>query len=165
MLKSYLTIALRSLKRNKSYAAINIIGLAVGIAACLLLFLVIRYEESFDNFHTKKDQIYRVVSEFKNGERDNFSAGVPFPVGKTLRIDYPQLKKVLLFTRTDNIPVLVQGSNGEVLKKFKEERGVFYAEPEFFDLFDFKLVAGDIKTAITEPNTALLSQVHCRKIF
>jgi len=165
MLKSYLTIAFRSLQRNKSYAAINITGLAVGIAACLLLFMVTRFEESFDSFHAKKKNIYRVVSEFKRPEKTNYSAGVPFPVGKGLHIDYPQLTNIASIYMDDNIPVLIQGSNGEVLKKFKEERGVFFAEPQFFEMFDFKLLAGNHKTVLTEPNTALLSKATAERYF
>jgi len=165
MLKNYLTIALRSLQRNKSYAAINITGLAVGIAACLLLFMVTRFEESFDGFHAKKKAIYRVVSEFKRPEKTNYSAGVPFPVSKGLRVDYPQLKNIASIYQDDNIQVLIQGSKGEVLKKFKEERGVFFAEPQFFEMFDFTLLAGNIRTAITEPNTALLSKATAERYF
>ncbi|MCW3087428.1 MAG: FtsX-like permease family protein [Sediminibacterium sp.] len=165
MLKNYFTIALRSLQRNKSYAAINIIGLAVGIAACLLLFMVIRFEKSFDTFHTKKANTYRVVSAFKGPERTNYSAGVPFPVAKALRIDYPQLKRVAAIYQDNDVPVLIQGSNGEVLKKFKEARGVVFAEPQFFQLFDFKLLAGNLKTAVTEPNTAMLSRATAERYF
>jgi putative ABC transport system permease protein len=165
MFKNYFTIALRSLQRNKGYAVINIVGLAVGISACLLLFLVIRFENSFDNFHTKKDHIYRVSSEFKGPERSNYSAGVPFPTGQGLRIDYPQLKNVASIYMDDNINVLVQGNNGETLKKFKEESGVFFAEAQFFDMFDFKLLSGNVKNAITEPNTALLTKATAERYF
>src|SRR5688572_23852892 len=94
MFANYLKTAFRNLLRNKSYAAINIVGLAVGIAACLLIFLVVQFELSFDTFHHKKENIYRVVSEFKNSDGTHHSSGVPFPVGPALRIDYPQLKKV-----------------------------------------------------------------------
>ena len=92
MLKNYFKTAIRNLLRNKSYAAINIIGLAVGIAACLLIFLVVQFELSFDNFHKKKANTYRVVSEFNTPEGVFHSSGVPFPVPNALRLDYPQLK-------------------------------------------------------------------------
>src|SRR5829696_9008444 len=94
MIKNYFKTAFRNLLRNKSYAAINITGLAVGIAACLLIFLVIQYESSFDTFHKKKDRIYRVVSEFKSPDGTSYSPGVPFPVTEALRVDFLQLNKV-----------------------------------------------------------------------
>ena len=65
MIKNYFKTAWRNLARNKSYAAINIVGLAIGIAACLLIFLIVQFETSFDNFHAKRDQIYRIISARK----------------------------------------------------------------------------------------------------
>jgi putative ABC transport system permease protein len=165
MFKSYLTIAFRSLKRNKSYAAINIIGLAVGIAACILLFLVVRYEKSFDTFHVKKDRLYRVVSEFKNADNTSYSGGVPFPTAAGLRVDYPRLKNVAGIFMNDNLPVVIPGSNGETIKKFKEETGICYVEPAFFDMFDFKAVSGNIKKSMAEPNTVFLARATAEKYF
>jgi putative ABC transport system permease protein len=135
------------------------------MAACLLLFLVIRFEKSFDNFHSKKADIYRVVSEFKGRDRTNFSAGVPFPVANALRVDYPQLKNVAGIFENDNEQVIVPGRNGEIVKKFKEEEGVFYAEASFFDMFDFKTVTGDIKKSMSEPNMAFLTRETAERYF
>jgi len=165
MLKSYLTIAFRSLKRNKTYAAINITGLAVGIAACILLFLVVRFEKSFDTFHSKKDNIYHVVSEFHNSDGTNYSGGVPFPTAGGLRVDYPQLKNVAGIFMNDNIPVVVPGANGETVKKFKEENGVCYTEPSFFEMFDFKTLSGNAKTSLAEPNTVFLTRETAERYF
>ncbi len=86
--------ALRNVKRNKSYALINTLGLAVGIAACFLIFLIVQFESSFDNFHPKKNQIYRVGTEFHDADGISYNDGVGFPVGKGLRIDFPQIKEV-----------------------------------------------------------------------
>ncbi len=77
MFRNYLKTAFRSLRRNKGYAFINVAGLAVGIAACLLLFLVIQYENSFDNFHSDKDRIYRVSMHFNTPERHSTIPGGP----------------------------------------------------------------------------------------
>lgn len=164
MLKNYFKTALRNLLRNKSYAAINIIGLSVGIAACLLIFLVVQFELSFDNFHAKKDKIYRVMSEFDLPEGKSYSTGVPFPVGPQLRIDYPQIEKVAGIYGRNYEQITVEQPGAEP-KKFIEERGIFFAEPEFFQMFDFPLVAGDIRTALKEPNTTLLTQETAEKYF
>src|SRR5204862_8172642 len=94
MFKNYLKTALRNLKRNKSYAVINVLGLAVGIATSLLIFLVIRFETSFDNFHKKKNSIYRVSTEFHNQDGASYSDGVSFAVAPALRVDFPQIKEV-----------------------------------------------------------------------
>ena len=79
MVKNYFKTAYRNLLRNKSYALINTLGLAVGIAACLLIFLVVQFESSFDNFHIKKNSIYRVGTEFHNQDGVSYSDGIAFP--------------------------------------------------------------------------------------
>jgi len=94
MLQNYFKTAIRNLKRYKGYAFINILGLAVGIAACLLIFLVLQFETSFDTFHPNPKNKYRVVSEFNTPDGKFHSSGVPFPVTPALRLDFPQLKKV-----------------------------------------------------------------------
>src|SRR3954471_24528656 len=87
MFKNYFKTAIRNLRRNKSYAFINVLGLTVGIAASLLIFLVIQFETSFDTFHKKKDNIYRVGTQFHTQDGISYSNGVAFPVGPALRVD------------------------------------------------------------------------------
>src|SRR5215213_9411711 len=140
MFKNYFKTAVRNLLRNKGYAAINIIGLSIGIAACLLIFLVVQFELSFDNYHAKKNKIYRVLSEFDTPEGKFHSAGVPFPVGPQLRIDYPQIEKVAGIYGVNHDQITVE-QPGTAPKKFMEDRGIFFAEPEFFQMFDFPLLA------------------------
>src|SRR5579862_5869593 len=91
MFRNYLKTALRNLSRHKSNSFINIAGLTVGFAAFLLIFLVVRYEQSFDDFHPQKNYIYRVNRNGKNAVNGEFRAGVPFPVTPTMRKEYPQL--------------------------------------------------------------------------
>jgi putative ABC transport system permease protein len=162
MFRNYFKTAIRNLLRNKSYAIINVVGLAVGIAACLLIFLVVQFQLSFDKFHSNKDKIYRVVSEFHNAEGVFHSSGVPFPVGSALRLDYPQVKVASIFNN-NNEQITVK-EDGKAVKKFIEP-GIYYAEPEFFQMFDFELLAGDFKTALTAPFTALLTQEVAERYF
>ena len=162
MIKNYLKTAWRNLLRNKSYTAINIAGLAIGIAACLLIFLVITFETSFDNFHKKKDHIYRVVTATKAPEGINYETGVPWPVTGGLRMEYPRLLVASIFENGGQISVL--NGNGLAVKKFKEDK-VYFAEPQFFGMFDFGWLAGDQKTALTEPNTVVLTQDVAEKYF
>ena len=94
MLKNYFKTAWQNLRSHKAYVAMNTIGLAVGIAACLLIFLLIQYETSFDNFHKNKERIYRVAAATKTKDGMNYSKGSAFPVAEGLRTDYPQLEHV-----------------------------------------------------------------------
>ncbi|KAB2842221.1 MAG: ABC transporter permease, partial [Melioribacteraceae bacterium] len=160
-----LKTAIRNFMRNKSFAFINIIGLAVGIASCLLIYSIIKFELSFDTFHTNKDNIYRVISEFKSEEGSRFSSGVPFPVADALRIDYPQLIKVADIYRTPDVQISILDKKiNETEKKFKETNGVFFTEPEFFEMFDIELLTGNY-SSLGEPNNALLTQETAEKYF
>lgn len=165
MFKNYFKTAIRNLKRYKGYAFINILGLAVGIAACLLIFLVLQFETSFDNFHSNSKNIYRVVSEFNSPDGKFHSPGVPFPVAPTLRLDFPQLKKTTAIFGQNNEQISIPQEGNEPPKKFKEDRGIFFAEPQFFDIFNFPLLSGEIKTALAEPNSALISRETANRYF
>jgi len=163
MIRNYIKTAWRNLVRNKSYAAINIIGLAVGIAACLLIFLIVTFETSFDNFHPNKDRIYRVISTVPPADGAGFIAGVPVPVPDALRSEYPQLKGVVTIFQNGGSHFTI-GDNGHTAKKIKEDL-TFFAEPEFFNMFNLGWLAGDKKTALNEPNTVVLTQDEAGKFF
>ncbi|MEJ7739013.1 MAG: ABC transporter permease [Chitinophagaceae bacterium] len=165
MIKNYFKIALRKLGRNKTYAAINITGLAVGIAVCLVIFLVIQYELSFDNFHPEKERIFRVVTEIKRPEGNDYTMGVPYALPQALRIDFPQLKNVTAIQDRRNSQITIINASGEPGKKFREERTVFYAEPTLFNIFYFKWLAGNPKKSLSEPNTAVLTRNMAEKYF
>ncbi len=162
MFKNYFKTAYRNLKRNKSYALINTLGLAVGISACLLIFLVVQFESSFDNFHPKKNSIYRVSTVFNNADGVEYNAGVNLPVAKGLRIDFPQIREVASIFKEDG-QITVEGQAGN-LKKLKEDN-FYYAEPQFFSIFNFDWLAGDPKTSLNNPNNAVLTQATAEKYF
>jgi hypothetical protein len=152
MLKNYLKTAYRDLLRNKSYATINVTGLAVGIAAWLLIFLVIEFETSFDTFHAKRNRIYRVVTPYNTPDGEVYSAGVPVPVTKTMRADFRQLENIATIIGGQSGLVSIPDPEGKATtKKFDEGERVFFADPQFFQIFDFKWLAGDPKTALNEP--------------
>ena len=165
MFQNYLKTAFRNLVRNKSYTTINVLGLGVGIAVCLTIFLVIQFETSFDTFHTKKDRIYRVITEFKDPSGINYSSGVPFPLPKTLRADFPQLEKVTAIANDDNTLYTISDDNtSQPARKFKEEQGVFFTEPQFFEIFDFPWLYGD-PTSLSQPNNVALTKATAEKYF
>ena len=162
MFKNYLKTAFRNLKRNKSYAIINVLGLTVGIAASLLIFLVIQYETSFDNFHKKKDKIYRIATEFHTQDGVGYSDGVSFPVAAAMRIDFPQIKEVAAIFRNGDQVTIEQGDRQ--LKKLREDN-FYYAEPEFFKMFDFEWLAGSPENSLKDPHSAALTQATAEKFF
>ena len=162
MLKNYIITTLRNIRRNKIYAFINTLGLTVGISACLLLFLVIQFESSFDNFHPKKDSIYRVNTMFHNQDGTSYDDGISFPVAKGLRIDYPQITEVAsIFSNGGQITV--DQSNHQ--SKKINENNFYYAEPEFFNMFHFEWLQGSAKTSLNDPNSAVLTQATAEKLF
>jgi len=165
MFKNYLRTAFRNLSRNRSYAFINVVGLAVGVAACLLIFLVIQYEKSFDNFHKNKERIYRVATRYNGPDGITYGRGSALPAGKQLRLDYPQLQKVasIMGSQGDQLTI-VDEYNRPTESKFKEQ-GLFFAEPQFFEIFNFPFLAGNPSTALSAPNTAVMTQQAAEKYF
>jgi ABC-type antimicrobial peptide transport system permease subunit len=166
MFKNFFTTALRNLKRNKAYSLINIIGLGVGMAICLMIFLIIHFETSFDTFHSQKERIYRVLTEFNDPSGKSFSAGVPFPLPATLRQDFPQLEKVApIYADNNTLLSVMDEDNQKAIKKFKEEEGVFFTEASFFEIFDFKWLSGDPATALSDPLSIVLTKEIAEKYF
>ena len=163
MLKNYWITALRSLQRNKSYTLINFLGLTVGMAACLLLFLLVRYETSFDTFHTKKDRIYRVISVNRGPEGENRMSGVPYPLAGALKSGYPQLEQVAPSYLDWGAQLVIQRGEGQAPKVFKEN--VLYARGAFFKIFDFGGLDGDPKVLLDAPYTAMLTKSTAEKYF
>lgn len=162
MLRNYIKIALRNLTRNRVYTTINVLGLALGMTCGILIFTLVTYHLSFDNFHANSDRIYRFVTEYHR-ETTSYSPSVPSPLGKAFRNDYTFGEKVARIVTADNILITIQ--DGKESRKFKEVDGVAFAEPEYFDLFNFPLLQGSKSTVLTEPNTAILTERMARKYF
>lgn len=168
MRMNFLRIALRQAIRQKEHTTIKVLGLAVGIAVCLLIFLVVRFETSFDDFHPNRDHIYRVVSVLKTPLGTSYESGVPFPTAAALRRDYPQLKQVacILSLGGDGLITIADPhKDNRSDAKFRETSGILYAEPQFFDMFAFRWLTGDKSTALNEPNTVVLTRSMAMKYF
>jgi putative ABC transport system permease protein len=166
MFKNYFKIAWRNLTRNKSYTAINVTGLAVGIAVCMVIFIIIQFQTGFDNFHIKKDRIYRVLTEYHHADAGNISYGkdIPFPMPLGLKTAFPQIEQVAPVFASQNDQLLVPDNNGTPAKVFKEQRGLFYTDPSFFKIFDFPLLAGSY-ASLKDPNNVLLTKETAEKYF
>jgi putative ABC transport system permease protein len=165
MRQNYLKIAFRGLWRKRTFSFINIMGLAVGIAACLVLFLLIRRELSFDTFHTKRDRVYRVISAWTGGPDGNaYDEGVPVPLADAVRNDFPQFSKVAAMYRVNDAQYTIPG-NGTGDKKIRITDGIFYTEPSLFDILDFPWLAGNPATALTGPNTMAIEESVAKAWF
>lgn len=164
MLKSYLTTALRALKRNWNYTVINIVGLTFGLACCLILFLAIRYELSYDQHHTNANRTYRLTSYNRKSEGDGRNTGVSLPALAALRNDFPELKRQVTMAY-ELYGALVRVSNKKA-SKFQEDQGIVaFVEPEYFNLFDYQWKKGNPQIAVKNPNTVVLSERVASKYF
>ncbi|HTR29770.1 MAG TPA: ABC transporter permease [Puia sp.] len=162
MFRNYIKVAWRNLWRNKSYTFINILGLSSGIACAILIFTLVSYQFSFDMFHPAADRVFRVVTEYHT-DGTEYQPGVPQPLGKAFRNDFSFMEKSARVFTFNNALISLPGE--KEVKKFQEDNGVAYAEPEFFEIFRFPLVSGDHNAALTQPNTALITQKIATKYF
>jgi ABC-type antimicrobial peptide transport system permease subunit len=166
MLRNYFKIALRNLYRHKGYSFINVAGLAIGIAACLLLFIVVRYELSYDKFQENYKQIYRIVTEDKHSDGLSYNPGVPVPLLETMRAQFPEIKTAGL-DAAFGTQVMVLGDNKDVdgnNKKFIEDAGMFFTDPQFLDIFHYNFLSGNAGV-LNEPNNIVLSKKLAEKYF
>jgi putative ABC transport system permease protein len=159
MLKSYFKIALRNLVRFKAYSTINITGLAIGMACCILILLYVFDELSYDRFNENSDRIYRITIDGTLGEKNTFRAAVsPAPMRNTFLQEYPEVEAVTRF-KSFGFPVMRYGD-----KVFSEEK-FFWVDSTFFDVFTVEFVRGDPKTALTQPESVVLTEKMAKKYF
>jgi len=166
MFKNYFKIARRALMRNKSYTTINVTGLAVGIAVCMMIFIIIQYQTSFDDFHTRKDRTYRVLTEYHHAETGDVSYGkdLPFPFPLGLKTAFPQIEQLAPIFASQNDQLFILNSSGNTEKLFREQQGLFYTTPSFFKIFDFPLLAGSYES-LKDPNNVFLTKETAEKYF
>lgn len=166
MIKNYLKIAIRNVLRHKGYSAINVAGLAIGIASCLLLFLVISYENSYEKFNKNYSRIYRAVTEDKDASGLDYNPGTPFPAIEALRTQMPGVTIAGLNAHFGSqFTVVGQMETGtNIEKKFIEERGAFFMEPEYFQIFDVKFLSGS-PDALKAPFNTVISKSTATKYF
>ena len=159
MLKNYLLIAFRNLTKHKGFSFINIVGLAIGMAACLLILQYVSFELSFDNFHAKKDRIYRINQDrFENGKLSTRWAGGSFAPGTSFKANFPEVEDFVKISPA-----------GDILLSYKNEKMLvnndYFVSDAFFKIFSYPLISGDPKTALKEPNTVVISESVAKKLF
>ncbi len=160
MLKNYLKIALRNIIWHKGYSAVNVLGLAVGMASFILLLFYVLHELSFDNFHKNGNSIYRAVVERKTPEGLRTDAVTPPPLATALANDFPEITSAVRFLNIDNpVPLLSFGN-----KRFYENK-LFFADPDVFDIFTIPFLSGNPKTALLAPNSLVITENEAIKYF
>lgn len=160
MFGHYIKIAARNLMRHMGYSWINVLGLAIGMASCMLILLFVQSEVSYDQFHEKKDQIYRLTTRFKNPQTGAVSpfAISEFRMADALRVDFPEIPQIVRLYPQDGTLVEHEG-------EMFSERNFMYVDPNFFDMFSFNLIEGDPNTVLRDPYTMVLTPETGRRYF
>ncbi|WKN42169.1 ABC transporter permease [Tunicatimonas pelagia] len=157
MIRNHFTIAFRSLRKRPFYTIINILGLAIGMACTLLISVYVLQELSYDRFHQKADQIYRLATRLEMGESGFVGAAVSPAVAGTLKDEVPQVEMVVRINQADKI-----FQKDDIIIK---EQKVLAADPDFFRLFSFPLKEGNPNQVLQEPNAVVMTEAMARKYF
>ncbi|MDN5200159.1 ABC transporter permease [Fulvivirgaceae bacterium BMA10] len=165
MFKNYFKIALRNLVKHKVYSLINIFGLSVGLASCILILLHVTDEYSYDNFHEKGDRIYRMALERKYPDHSINYAIVPHSFADVMHDDFPEIEAITRVggNNANATTVFRYDDNGEM--KIFEETGFLLADSNFFKVFDFPLIKGNIDEALLKPNSMVITASSAQKYF
>jgi putative ABC transport system permease protein len=163
MFRNYFITTIRNLFRNKVGSIINITGLAVSIACCIAIYVFLKHEETFDNFHSKADRIYRMVLESKTAQGTDHLGYVAFPTARALRTDFPNLETVTQMYVGNKVIVQIPDAVAGT-KKF-EEKETTYADEFFFKTFDFSLIAGSTNKILSTPDEVVLSKTLADNYF
>ena len=157
MLRNYLTIAFRSILRNKSYAFINIAGLALGITTCLIIFLIIKRETSFDTAFSNADAIYRVVRHSTDASGVEKSSVTPYPLGAAMKDDFPEITSTQFHFQFESLMTIDD-------EKVKVEN-IAFADTSFFDVFNFEVLSGNPKRDLAQPGKIFLTEEFAKKFL
>jgi hypothetical protein len=165
MLKNYWTVAWRSLGRNKVYSLFNVLGLALGICACLVIYLITSFEFSFDTFQKDKDRIYGVDAGIPGSTRENSHWNcVPGPMPDAMRREMTGFETVAAFQRIGDDVEIPKGANGKPMR-LDDAGAIAIAEPQFFDIFRYQWLSGDAATSLSRPNTVVLTATKAKEYF
>jgi len=159
MIKNYFKIAFRNLWKNKGYSAINIFGLAIGLATCLLITLYVVNELSYDRYNKNADRIYRINSDLRFGGGNLHMTQTSDMMGQLLKKDYPQVEQYTRIFANDGDKLIKKGD------EFINEQHVANVDSTFFDVFTLPAIEGDTKTALNDPNTVVITESTAKKYF
>ncbi|MES1215810.1 MAG: ABC transporter permease, partial [Bacteroidota bacterium] len=159
MLKNYFKTAWRNLMKNKTFSFINIAGLSIGIAACLLILQYVSFELSYDNFNKNANDLYRVTNDrFQNGKLIQHGTITYSGIGKAMQDDYPEVINHAR-VRPEGPDIIIEQD-----KKIGEQYGLA-VDNSFLDMFSYPLIAGNREDALKEPNTVVITEKLARQVF
>jgi putative ABC transport system permease protein len=158
MLRNYIIVALRIIKKDRLYSFIKILGLSFGLASCIIMIMWIDNEKSYDRFHKNLPNLYRVNDSLSFGPTTTITDGCAFPVSATLKEDFPGILRSTRFWKGGQKLVSYEQ------KRFYEDR-FYYADPDFFKMFSFELVRGNPNTLLSSPQSIVLTESSSKKYF
>lgn len=168
MIRNYLKIAWRNLMKNKIFSFINILGLSVGLACCMLIALYLNYETSYDAYHKNANNIYEVVTGFVHESQEKSKLpNTPAPMAEAMKREFPEVVEStrLLGLFADGKTLLqTTNSDGTDRKSFYEDKG-YMADASFFKMFDYDFIEGSSGSTLESPNTIVLSEAIAKKLF
>ncbi len=164
MVKNYFKPLLRSFKRKKAFTLINVGGLTLGITCSLIMFLIVKHELSYDNYHENGDRLYRITTTSTFDGNTSYRIGVPWPLPKAVKEDIVGLDDITFFKHSRFGRFTIINSSGDE-RFFDENPGVVHAQPSFFQMFDWEWLEGDMASALAEPNTVVLDTENAEKFF
>ncbi|HCZ34551.1 MAG TPA: hypothetical protein DHV26_01330, partial [Cytophagales bacterium] len=164
MFRNYFKTAVRNLLRQRGTTLLNISGLTLGLATSLILFLLVRYHKSFDTYHSNYHRIYRANVQSDGNDGKNYTSGVYPGFPEVFDADFPEAEEVTFVSYRNGGLIVIPQASGEP-KKYDEERGIAYVQPNFFKVFDRKILVGDSEKGLDEPNEAIISKRSAIKYF
>jgi putative ABC transport system permease protein len=165
MLKNYFRVALRNFWRNRAFSAINILGLAIGISASLIIYLLVYYDFTFDKFEKDGDRIYRIVATGTFQGNTWHNNCLPEPMGPAVEKDLSGMEVVAPFTTADELRVTISHSDGSQPAVFKKQKDVVFVNNHYFDLIRYTWLAGSPTTSLQEPYEVVLTEKDARLYF
>ncbi|MFO7446852.1 MAG: ABC transporter permease [Ignavibacteriaceae bacterium] len=166
MFKNYIKITLRNIRKQKAYSFINIFGLSIGLACCMLISIYLLHEFSYDSHHKNVERLYQLCTVFVREGQERSTANTPARMAEVMQQEFPEIEKTtrLLETFADDKTLLQYKVPEKEIKSFYETNG-FLADPSFFELFAYKFKEGDPLNALANPNSVVLSEEIALKLF
>ncbi len=165
MLKNYLVTALRNFRVNKIFTLINVIGLAIGISASLIIFLAVHYYLSFDRFEKDGDRIYRVVSDYGDQDNSGHTRGVQGPLADAVKNELSGIEETVSFRYYNPEAVAVPGPDPSKPHVFKQQSGIIFADSHYFSLLPYKWLAGSPQSALKNQGSVVLNETRAKLYF
>jgi len=164
MFRNILKISFRNLIKNKSHTAINLLGLSIGVTAALVIFLILKFDFSFDNYHNDSDRIYRLVKEEVTHGDKEYDMGIPYPLRKTFKETFSEVEHFTMVDMSNGNLISIE-RNGQKIKYELDGASIAFVTDEYFDIFKYKFLQGTPKSLFNTANAAVITKSQAEKLF